>query len=82
MLLLENVNTAAVEMLTAQGYEVSELKKALGEDELIKTLKDGNFQAVGIRSKTKITAKVIAEVPNVSRPLPRQRTFEPLSVRS
>jgi len=66
ILLLENVNTAAVEMLTAQGYEVQEIKSALGEEALIKTLKEGNFQAVGIRSKTKITAKVIAEVPGVS----------------
>lgn len=67
ILLLENVNAAAVAMLTAQGYEVKEIKSALGEDELIRTLKDGGFQAVGIRSKTKVTAKVISEVPGVSR---------------
>lgn len=65
ILLLENVNTAAVDMLTAQGFEVKEIKSALGEDELIRTLKDGNFQAVGIRSKTKITARVISEVPGL-----------------
>lgn len=69
ILLLENVNAAAVGMLTAQGYEVKEIKSALGEDELIRTLKDGGFQAVGIRSKTKVTARVISEVPGVSRRL-------------
>ncbi|ORY72437.1 hypothetical protein BCR35DRAFT_307726 [Leucosporidium creatinivorum] len=61
ILLLENVNTAAVDLLKAQGYAVEEIKKALGEEELINKLKEGNFQAVGIRSKTKITAKVIKE---------------------
>jgi len=75
ILLLENVNTAAVDLLKAQGYAVEEIKKALGEEELINKLKEGNFQAVGIRSKTKITAKVIKECPSVriqcstSRPL-------------
>ena len=66
ILLLENVNTAAVALLKAQGYVVDELKKALGEDELIATLQQGGFQAVGIRSKTKITARVIKECPLVS----------------
>lgn len=66
ILLLENVNTAAVEMLKKQGYVVEEIKQALGEDEVIEKLKSGGFQAVGIRSKTQITAKVIREVPTVS----------------
>lgn len=66
ILLLENVNTAAVDLLKAQGYAVEEIKKALGEEELINKLKEGSFQAVGIRSKTKITAKVIKECPSVS----------------
>jgi D-3-phosphoglycerate dehydrogenase len=66
ILLLENVNTAAVEMLENQGYQVEQVKMALGEDELIARLKAGSFQAVGLRSKTKITAKVIRECPSVS----------------
>lgn len=66
VLLLENVNTAAVDMLKLQGYHVEEIKKALAEDELISKLTAGNFQAVGIRSKTKVTAKVIAACPSVS----------------
>lgn len=39
VLLLENVNTAAVEMLTAQGYQVEFIKTSLGEDELIEKIK-------------------------------------------
>jgi D-3-phosphoglycerate dehydrogenase len=79
ILLLENVNASAVEMLKAQGFFVEEIKKALGEDELIKKLNEGKFTAVGIRSKTKVTAKVIAEVPSV-RPLflPSLPTSSPL----
>ncbi|GAA6037972.1 hypothetical protein JCM8097_009516 [Rhodosporidiobolus ruineniae] len=65
ILLLENVNQSAVDMLKAQGYYVEEIKKALGEEELIAKLKEGGFTAVGIRSKTKVTAKVIAECPSL-----------------
>ena len=81
VLLLENVNTAAVELLKAQGYHVEEIKKALGEDELINKLKEGQFQAVGIRSKTKVTAKVIKECPQVSRRRSQQRLRHPPSAR-
>ncbi|BGP30714.1 D-3-phosphoglycerate dehydrogenase 2 [Rhodotorula toruloides] len=65
ILLLENVNATALAMLKAQGFVVEEVKKALGEQELIQRLKEGNFSAIGIRSKTKVTAKVIAECPNL-----------------
>lgn len=65
ILLLENVNTAAVKMLLDQGYHVEEVKSALGEEEVIARLQQGQFQAVGVRSKTKITARVIAECPSV-----------------
>lgn len=77
ILLLESVNTAAVEMLKAQGYRVEEIKTALGEEELIAKLKAGQFQAVGIRSKTKITARVISEVPSVSSFAPRKQGGTP-----
>lgn len=65
ILLLENVNEAAVKMLEAQDYEVTQHKSAMGEQEVIDKLKEGGYQAVGLRSKTKITARVIAECPNV-----------------
>lgn len=66
VLLLENVNEAAVAMFRAQGYEVDTEKGALGEEELIQRLVKGGYSAVGIRSKTKVTAKVIESVKNVS----------------
>ncbi|GAA5950783.1 hypothetical protein JCM8115_004971 [Rhodotorula mucilaginosa] len=65
LLLLENINATAVKMLKDAGYHVEEVKKALGEDELIQRLRDGGFSAVGIRSKTKVTARVISEVPSL-----------------
>lgn len=65
ILLLENVNETAVAMFKAQGYQVDAEKGALGEEELIKRLVDGNYSALGIRSKTKVTAKVIESVKNV-----------------
>lgn len=65
ILLLENVNEAAVKMLEAQDYEVTQHKSAMGEQEVIDKLKEGGYQAVGLRSKTKITARVIAECPSV-----------------
>ncbi|KAL8280228.1 hypothetical protein RQP46_007342 [Phenoliferia psychrophenolica] len=65
ILLLENVSQIAVEMLKNEGYLVDEKKGSLAEDELIKTLKEGGYQALGIRSKTKVTARVVAEVPTL-----------------
>lgn len=65
VLLLENVNETAVAMFRAQGYEVDTEKGALGEEELIQRLVRGGYSAVGIRSKTKVTAKVIESVKNV-----------------
>lgn len=65
ILLLENVSQIAVEMLKNEGYLVDEKKGSLAEDELIRTLKEGGYQALGIRSKTKVTARVVAEVPTL-----------------
>ena len=53
-------------MLRAQGYEVDTEKSALGEEELIQRLNKGSYSALGIRSKTKVTAKVIDSVKSVS----------------
>ena len=55
-------------MLKAQGYEVDTEKTALGEEELIQRLNKGSYSALGIRSKTKVTAKVIDSVKSVSHP--------------
>jgi len=63
ILLLENIHPAAVEKLKNAGYtNVELLKTALPEAELIEALKKA--KVVGIRSKTKITEKVLQETGN------------------
>ncbi|KAG0266401.1 hypothetical protein BGZ95_003055 [Linnemannia exigua] len=57
ILLLENVNETAVSALRDQGYQVETYAKALGEDDLIDKIKD--VHCIGIRSKTKLTKKVL-----------------------
>ena len=42
ILLLENVNQTGVELLENQGYQVTFLKSALSEDELIEKIRCGN----------------------------------------
>ncbi|KAG0229792.1 Phosphoglycerate dehydrogenase ser3 [Actinomortierella wolfii] len=57
ILLLENVNQTAVTALKEQGYQVETYAKALSEEDLIEKIKD--VHCIGIRSKTKITKKVL-----------------------
>lgn len=58
-LLLEGVHQSAIDTLTAAGYtNIEYLKTSLPEDELIEKLADAHF--VGIRSRTQLTAKVLA----------------------
>ncbi|CAG8578396.1 6515_t:CDS:2 [Ambispora gerdemannii] len=59
ILLLENVNKSAVELLTKEGYQAKQHAGSLQEAELIKKIQ--NVHAVGIRSKTKLTKKVLLE---------------------
>jgi D-3-phosphoglycerate dehydrogenase len=49
--------------LRDQGYHVDLISKAYGEDELIERL--SGYQALGIRSKTKVTERVIKSAPQV-----------------
>ena len=63
VLLLENVNVAGIEILRKQGYQVEALKASLPEDQLIEKIRD--VQVVGIRSKTKLTRKVLDEAKNL-----------------
>lgn len=58
VLLLENIESSAKENLEKEGYQVETLKTALDEEELSKKIKD--ISILGIRSKTKITRKVLA----------------------
>jgi D-3-phosphoglycerate dehydrogenase / 2-oxoglutarate reductase len=56
-LLVENIHPDASARLAKEGYEVSTLPRALGEDELIDAL-DG-VSLLGIRSGTEVTARVL-----------------------
>lgn len=57
LLVLENISLDAVAAFRAQGYHVDHSTKAMSEDELVEKI--GSYQAIGIRSKTKITARVL-----------------------
>ncbi|KAG7007917.1 nucleosome assembly protein [Physcia stellaris] len=63
ILLLENINKTGREVLEAQGYQVEVLKSSVPEDELIEKIRD--IHVIGIRSKTKLTARVLREAKNL-----------------
>jgi D-3-phosphoglycerate dehydrogenase len=65
LLLLENISQEAVATFKAQGYQVDWFPKAWGENELVEKI--GNYHAIGIRSKTRITEKVLKAASKVSR---------------
>ncbi len=58
ILLLENVHQDAFKKLSADGFSVETVSKSLSEEELIAKIKD--VHVLGIRSKTQVTAKVVA----------------------
>jgi D-3-phosphoglycerate dehydrogenase len=60
-LLLENVHSLGRETLEKAGVEVTALKGALDEDELISALE--GVEILGIRSKTQVTARVLDNAP-------------------
>lgn len=62
-LLLENVHPNSVEILRKAGFDVETRAGALDEDELIEAL--AGVHVLGIRSKTQVTRKVIAERPEL-----------------
>ena len=57
LLLLENISQEAVKAFRAQGFHVDHSAKAMSEDELVQKI--GSYHAIGIRSKTKITERVL-----------------------
>ncbi|KAG8532005.1 D-3-phosphoglycerate dehydrogenase 2 [Bacidia gigantensis] len=63
ILLLENVNTTGVDLLKEQGYQVTTMKSSLGEDDLIEKIRD--VHVIGIRSKTRLTPRVLREAKNL-----------------
>ncbi len=62
-LLVENIHPDASARLAKEGYEVSALPRALGEDELIDALR--GVRLLGIRSGTQVTARVLDEAPDL-----------------
>ncbi|GAB2738142.1 phosphoglycerate dehydrogenase [Nocardioides pakistanensis] len=62
-LLLENIHPVAEEALTKAGMKVSTMPGALDEQELIEALQD--VDVLGIRSKTQVTAGVLAHAPHL-----------------
>lgn len=56
VLLLENVSQGAVQMLRDQGYHVDFFTSAWSEEDLVERI--GEYHAIGIRSKTKLTKRV------------------------
>ncbi len=58
VLLLENPDPRAAELFRAEGYQVEQVRGALSEDELMQRIEDVSL--LGIRSKTQVTARVLA----------------------
>lgn len=63
LLLLENISDEAVQTFKKNGFQVDHFAKAWSEDELVEKI--GEYHAIGIRSKTKITERVLQAAPHV-----------------
>lgn len=64
ILFLENISDAAIKLFKQNGYvNVRKVAGALGEQELMRELKDVHL--LGIRSKTRISKKVLAAAPKL-----------------
>ncbi len=59
VLLLENIHQTALDMFAAESFQVERVSTALAEEELKKRVADAHV--LGIRSKTQVTAGVLAE---------------------
>ena len=75
LLLLENISPEAVKTLRDQGWHVDHSTKAMSEDELVEKIHQ--YHAIGIRSKTRITERVLKAASKVSRAFSLQN-FETL----
>ena len=63
VLLLENISAVALRVFRDAGYEVESLKPALDERELTEKIRDTSI--LGLRSKTRVSANVIAAAPHL-----------------
>jgi D-3-phosphoglycerate dehydrogenase / 2-oxoglutarate reductase len=59
ILLLENIHSVAADAFRAEGFQVETLKGAIPEAELAERIRD--VHVLGIRSKTRVTQKVLDE---------------------
>lgn len=64
LLLLENISQGAVKAFQQLGFQVDHHTKAWSEEELIQKI--GQYHAIGIRSKTRLTANVLKSATKVS----------------
>jgi D-3-phosphoglycerate dehydrogenase len=62
-LLLESIHPDAADLLTAAGFDVEAVDRALDEDELLQRLSD--VALLGIRSKTQISRRVVESAPDL-----------------
>ncbi len=62
-LLLENIHPDAARLLTERGFEVTTVKGALDEAELVEAVRD--VQLLGIRSKTTVTKAALDAAPDL-----------------
>lgn len=62
-LLLEQIHPDAVEILRSAGFEVDSVDRSLDEDELLERIP--GYALIGLRSKTHITARVLAAATNL-----------------
>lgn len=78
LLILENISPEAVQTFQAQGFHVDHYTKAFSEEELVEKI--GQYHAIGIRSKTKITKRVLSAASRVRRRRRRQRFSHPITL--
>ena len=65
ILFLENIHPVATTIFKNNGYVVESIKTTLNEDELINKINTDKISILGIRSKTKVTAKALNSCPNL-----------------
>lgn len=63
VLLLENIHPVATQLLESEGFEVTSEAAALNEDELAEAIVP--YHVLGIRSKTRVTPKVLERASNL-----------------
>jgi D-3-phosphoglycerate dehydrogenase len=63
VLLLEQIHPDAEAILSAAGFEIESVSRALDEDELVARV--GDVELLGLRSKTHVTERVLDAAPNL-----------------